>query len=108
MIGQALPLLGFAATCASVADAEKTKDFRGTWASGGDWIRGAYLLAPFDCLSNMSDSTPPLHDLVQGPWRRFLEEYEPLRGELYRYCRFLTRSPWDAEDLAQDVRLVHS
>src|SRR4051812_31718458 len=36
-------------------------------------------------------------------WHRFLETFEPLRGELYRYCRYLTRSPWDAEDLAQDV-----
>jgi RNA polymerase sigma-70 factor (ECF subfamily) len=26
-----------------------------------------------------------------------------LRPELYRYCRYLTRSPWDAEDLAQDA-----
>jgi RNA polymerase sigma-70 factor (ECF subfamily) len=52
----------------------------------------------------MSDKNlPPLHDQVQRPWRRFLEEYEPLRGDLYRYCRLLTRSPWDAEDLAQDV-----
>jgi RNA polymerase sigma-70 factor (ECF subfamily) len=34
---------------------------------------------------------------------RFLETYEPLRPELYRYCRHLTRSPWDAEDLAQDT-----
>lgn len=48
-------------------------------------------------------NTPPLHDQVQRPWRRFLEEYEPLRPELYRYCRLLTRSPWDAEDLVQDV-----
>jgi RNA polymerase sigma-70 factor (ECF subfamily) len=52
----------------------------------------------------MSDEkTPPLHELAQRPWRKFLEEYEPLRGDLYRYCRFLTRSPWDAEDLVQDV-----
>jgi RNA polymerase sigma-70 factor (ECF subfamily) len=29
--------------------------------------------------------------------------YEPLRGELYRYCRHLTRSAWDAEDLCQDA-----
>jgi RNA polymerase sigma-70 factor (ECF subfamily) len=36
-------------------------------------------------------------------WQRFLETYEPLRSELYRYCRHLTRSPWDAEDLAQDT-----
>lgn len=47
--------------------------------------------------------TASLPDQVQRPWRRFLEEYEPLRGDLYRYCRCLTRSPWDAEDLVQDV-----
>jgi RNA polymerase sigma-70 factor (ECF subfamily) len=52
----------------------------------------------------MSNSNPPaLPDQVQRPWRRFLEEYEPLRGDLYRYCRFLTQSPWDAEDLVQDA-----
>src|SRR5262249_26354787 len=38
-----------------------------------------------------------------GSWHSFLELYEPLRTELYRYCRYLTRSPWDAEDLAQDA-----
>ncbi|MEO6600898.1 MAG: RNA polymerase sigma factor, partial [Polyangiaceae bacterium] len=36
-------------------------------------------------------------------WHGFLVVYEPLRPELYRYCRYLTRSPWDAEDLAQDA-----
>lgn len=36
-------------------------------------------------------------------WHGFLLIYEPLRPELYRYCRYLTRSPWDAEDLAQDA-----
>src|SRR5438309_11603334 len=41
------------------------------------------------------------HD-VETSWHRFLDTYEPLRSELYRYCRHLTRSPWDAEDLAQD------
>lgn len=51
----------------------------------------------------MSDTQSPLHLEIQRPFRRFLEEYEPLRGELYRYCRFLTQSPWDAEDLVQDV-----
>jgi RNA polymerase sigma-70 factor (ECF subfamily) len=40
---------------------------------------------------------------VQASWRAFFETYEPLRGDLYRYCRHLTRSPWDAEDLAQDT-----
>lgn len=52
----------------------------------------------------MTDTTTPsLHTEVQRPWRRFVEEYEPLRGDLYRYCRYLTKSPWDAEDLVQDV-----
>jgi RNA polymerase sigma-70 factor, ECF subfamily len=41
--------------------------------------------------------------MTQKAWRRFLETYEPLRSDLYRYCRYLTRSPWDAEDLAQDT-----
>ncbi len=36
-------------------------------------------------------------------WHGFLDVYEPLRPDLYRYCRHLTRSPWDAEDLAQDT-----
>ncbi len=40
---------------------------------------------------------------VRGSWQQFLEAFEGLRPELYRYCRHLTRSPWDAEDLAQDV-----
>jgi RNA polymerase sigma-70 factor, ECF subfamily len=48
----------------------------------------------------------PLGDLpggVQESWQLFLTVYEPLRPDLYRYCRYLSRSPWDAEDLAQDV-----
>lgn len=40
---------------------------------------------------------------LRSSWHGFLETYEPLRSELYRYCRHLTRSPWDAEDLAQDT-----
>lgn len=40
---------------------------------------------------------------ARASWHRFLDTYEPLRPELYVYCRHLTRSPWDAEDLAQDV-----
>src|SRR5881394_911301 len=40
---------------------------------------------------------------VGQSWRGFLDVCEPLRPELYRYCRYLTRSPWDADDLAQDV-----
>jgi len=44
-----------------------------------------------------------LTQAASGSWREFLETYEPLRPDLYRYCRYLTRSPWDAEDLAQDA-----
>ena len=50
-------------------------------------------------------SPPPadLGDAVKRSWHRFLEDFEPLRPELYRYCRYLTGSPWDAEDMAQDA-----
>src|SRR6188768_3948931 len=41
--------------------------------------------------------------LARTAHRRFCRAFEPLRPELYRYCRHLTRSPWDAEDLAQDT-----
>lgn len=44
-----------------------------------------------------------LSDAVKQSWHRFLDIYEPLRPDLYRYCRYLTRSAWDAEDLAQDT-----
>ncbi len=44
-----------------------------------------------------------LPNSVRTSWHGFLETYEPLRSDLYRYCRHLTRSPWDAEDLAQDT-----
>jgi RNA polymerase sigma-70 factor (ECF subfamily) len=49
------------------------------------------------------DPENPLAGTVQASWHRFLDVYEPLRPELYRYCRYLTRSPWDAEDLVQDT-----
>jgi len=40
---------------------------------------------------------------IRDAHRRFSQAFEPLRPELYRYCRHLTRSPWNAEDLAQDT-----
>jgi RNA polymerase sigma-70 factor (ECF subfamily) len=49
------------------------------------------------------NTDPPLPEAVRAAWHRFADTYEPLRGELYRYCRHLTRSPWDAEDLAQET-----
>lgn len=48
----------------------------------------------------MSDKNPSAN-----PWWQFIEETESLRPELYRYCRYLTRSPWDAEDLVQETLL---
>jgi RNA polymerase sigma-70 factor (ECF subfamily) len=49
--------------------------------------------------------TPPneLPGAVRTSWHGFLETFEPLRPKLYAYCRHLTQSPWDAEDLAQDT-----
>lgn len=44
-----------------------------------------------------------LASTVRGSWHEFLASFEGLRPDLYRYCRHLTRSPWDAEDLAQEV-----
>jgi RNA polymerase sigma-70 factor (ECF subfamily) len=44
-----------------------------------------------------------LPSALRSSWNGFLETLEPLRTDLYRYCRHLTRSPWDAEDLAQDT-----
>ncbi|HKP58013.1 MAG TPA: RNA polymerase sigma factor [Polyangiales bacterium] len=51
----------------------------------------------------MTDPLDELNGTLQHSLQRFLDIYEPLRPELYRYCRQLTRSPWDAEDLAQDA-----
>lgn len=48
----------------------------------------------------------PLGDLgedVKSSWHRFLDVFEPVRPELYRYCRSLTHSPWDAEDLVAET-----
>src|SRR5262245_58933227 len=42
---------------------------------------------------------------VRGAWHRFIERTEPLRPDLHRYCRTLTASTWDAEDLVQDTLL---
>ena len=40
---------------------------------------------------------------IQSAWRDFQAEVDSLRPTLYRYCRHLTRTPWDAEDLVQDA-----
>jgi RNA polymerase sigma-70 factor (ECF subfamily) len=42
---------------------------------------------------------------IQQSWHRFLQRTESLRPDLHRYCRSLTGSVWDAEDLVQDTLL---
>src|SRR5262245_32333186 len=43
-----------------------------------------------------------LQPTVHEAWHGFLDVFEPLRPDLFRYCRSLTRNVWDAEDLVQD------
>ncbi|MEF3306918.1 VOC family protein [Paenibacillus sp. GYB003] len=40
-----------------------------------------------------------------GPWGTFVEAIGPYRSELWNYCRKLTGSSWDGEDLFQDTLL---
>lgn len=59
---------------------------------------------PGMCPSSMRTESPgPLGAAVRASWRVFLDTYEPLRPDLYRYCSQLTRSPWDAEDMTQET-----
>jgi RNA polymerase sigma-70 factor (ECF subfamily) len=44
-----------------------------------------------------------LPQVLRASWNDFVHQCESFRPDLYRYCRHLTRSPWDAEDLAQDT-----
>lgn len=52
----------------------------------------------------MTDRPPP-PNAAANPWWQFIEATETLRPELYRYCRYLTANPWDAEDLVQETLL---
>ena len=45
---------------------------------------------------------PGIAEDTKRAWHRYLDVFEPLRPELFRYCRALTRSAFDAEDLVQD------
>lgn len=54
-------------------------------------------------MSGTTNNLDTLSQTVKSSWHGFLDVFEPLRPELYRYCRHLTRSAWDAEDLSQDA-----
>ena len=55
----------------------------------------------------MADHEIPdaLRDELRSAWQRYVDLLAPLRPDLHRYCRRLTGSLWDAEDLAQDTLL---
>lgn len=40
-----------------------------------------------------------------GAWHRYLAALDPIRPDLFRYCRRLTGDLWDAEDLVQETLL---
>jgi hypothetical protein len=42
---------------------------------------------------------------LERAWTTYIDIVEPLRGDLYRYCRRLAGGVWDAEDLVQDTLL---
>lgn len=62
-----------------------------------------YPPEPLIRLPVMTTPANALPDAVRTSWLRFLDAHEPLRSALYRYCRGLTRNPWDADDLVQDT-----
>ncbi|MEX2207686.1 MAG: RNA polymerase sigma factor [Myxococcota bacterium] len=55
----------------------------------------------------MSESETPdsLRDELRSAWYRYLDLIAPMRPALHAYCRRLTRTLWDAEDLVQDTLL---
>jgi len=49
------------------------------------------------------DLSSQLRDDLRTAWHRYLDLLTPLRPGLHAYCRRLTGSVWDAEDLVQDT-----
>jgi RNA polymerase sigma-70 factor (ECF subfamily) len=46
-----------------------------------------------------------LRDELRAAWHRYVDLTAPLRGDLHRYCRRLSGTLWDAEDLVQETLL---
>jgi RNA polymerase sigma-70 factor (ECF subfamily) len=77
---------------------------------GSDWSGAAYLFGSPDRLQRKCRTagvTMKIEGNLIGPtkvaWHQFIERTESLRPELFRYCRSLAGSVWDAEDLLQDT-----
>src|SRR5262245_60680517 len=51
------------------------------------------------------DLDDQLRRTLVGAWHQYLVALDPLRPDLFRYCRRLTGNLWDAEDLVQDTLL---
>src|SRR4029450_2658990 len=46
-----------------------------------------------------------LRKSLAGAWHQYLVGLDPMRSDLFRYCRRLTGHLWDAEDLVQETLL---
>jgi RNA polymerase sigma-70 factor (ECF subfamily) len=55
--------------------------------------------------SKPADPVMERYRAVRAQKRAFAADVEPIRPDLYRYCRSLTGCVWDAEDLLQDTLL---
>lgn len=51
------------------------------------------------------DLDEELRRSLVSAWHQFLGALDPIRADLFRYCRQLTGSSWDAEDLVQETLL---
>jgi len=53
----------------------------------------------------MGDETDDLRVEMRAAWQRYVDLIAPLRPAVHGYCRRLSGSVWDAEDLMQDTLL---